>query len=74
MSRTVLDERQLVTNLVVVGGEQAAHNVRVAVDVLGGRVQHDVGAQVERVLPMRHTQRDFRLANTHACHIGNSLQ
>ena len=46
----VLGERQLLGELVVVGDQRAADDVGVAAEVLRGGVQHDVGAERERLL------------------------
>ena len=53
----VLGEAELLGELVVGGDQRAADDVGVAADVLGGGVQHDVGAERERRLQVRRGER-----------------
>ena len=49
-ARRVLDEPDALGQVVAVHDHHPPHHVAVAVQVLGGRVQHDVGAELERAL------------------------
>jgi hypothetical protein len=52
-ARAVLQEREGGVELGVVGHQDAADDIGVSADVLGGGVQHDVRAQRERLLEVR---------------------
>src|SRR5437879_5596560 len=49
-ARRVLDEPDALGQVVAVHDQHPPHHVAVAVQVLGGRVQHDVGTELERAL------------------------
>ena len=53
----VLGEHQVIGQLVVVGGHEAAHHVAVPADVLGGRMHHSVGAERQRLLQVGRGER-----------------
>ena len=53
----VLQEPEPLGELGVVGGDEAADDVGVAAEVLGGRVHDDVGAERERLLQVRRGER-----------------
>ena len=52
-ARGILQERDLVADLLVVEHDRAADHVGMAADVLGRRVDHHVGAIIERMLQHR---------------------
>src|SRR5581483_11808886 len=53
----VLEELELLVERLVARHERAAEDVRVAVDVLGRRVEHDVRSELERALDDRRRER-----------------
>ncbi len=56
----VLQERECRVQFLVVGQQGAAHHIGVSTDVLGGRVQHDVGTQQQWLLQRRRGKRVVR--------------
>ena len=52
-ARCVLGEPQAIGELVVVEGDEASDDVTVPAEVLGGRVEDDVGAECDRLLEIR---------------------
>ena len=52
----ILDKVQALGEFGVVDDQAAVHDVGVAADVFGCRVQHDVGAQIERILQERRSE------------------
>ena len=55
---------ELLVELLVVRAEGAHHDVRVAVQVFGARVPHDVGAELQR--PLRHNAGSYALEYSNA--------
>ena len=53
----LLQEVEALGERVVVGGDEAADHVAVAAEVLGRRVDDEVGAEVERLLQVRRRER-----------------